>query len=162
MPLNYNWGTNSNGNSDQTTLHGKINAMQAVGNTNVTIGLVWGWHLLSSTALFTEGATYGTADLQKYIILLTDGDNTENRFSRTESSINARTTAACNNIKAFKDANGKPYIKIYTIRVINGNAALLQGCATDPSMYYDVQNASELTVVFNAIGSEISNLRLSK
>ena len=162
MPLNYNWGTNSNGNSDQTTLHGKINAMQAVGNTNVTIGLAWAWHMLSSTQMFTEGAVYGSADLQKYIILLTDGNNTENRFSQTESSINARTSAACDNIKALKDANGKPYIKIYTIRVINGNAALLQGCATDLSMYYDVQNADQLTIVFNAIGSQIANLHLSK
>lgn len=160
MPLNYNWGTS--GSSDAATLHGKVNQMQAVGNTNVTIGLVWAWHLLSSTPMYTEGAAYGTANLQKYIILLTDGNNTENRFSSSESSINARTTAACNSIKALKDANNKPYIKIYTIRVINGNASLLQGCATDPSMYYDVQNASQLSAVFSAIGAEITNLHLSK
>lgn len=160
MPLNYNWGTSSS--NDPATLHGKVNQMQAVGNTNVTIGLVWAWHLLSSTSVYTEGAVYGTASLQKYIILLTDGDNTQNRFSSSESSINARTTAACNNIKALKDAQNKPYIKIYTIRVINGNATLLQNCATDPSMYFNVQNAGQLSAVFSAIGAEITNLHLSK
>lgn len=160
MPLNYNWGTTSS--NDPNTLHGKINQMQAVGNTNVTIGLVWAWHLLSPTAMFTEGVAYGTPNLQKYIILLTDGENTENRFSNSQSAIDARTTAACNNIKALKDANGNPYIKIYTIRVIDGNANLLKSCATNESMYYDVQNAAQLSSVFSAIGSEIANLHLAK
>jgi Flp pilus assembly protein TadG len=160
MPLNYSWGTTSS--NDTNTLHGKINSLQAVGNTNVTIGLVWAWHLLSPTAAFTEGVAYGTANLQKYIILLTDGDNTQSRFSSSESSINARTTATCNNIKALKNANDEPYIKIYTIRVINGNANLLKSCATNESMYYDVQNAAQLSGVFSAIGSEIANLHLAK
>ncbi len=160
MPLNYSWGTSSS--TDPNTLHGKINSMQAVGNTNVTIGLVWAWHLLSPTAMFTEGVAYGTANLQKFIILLTDGDNTESRFSSSQSTINARTTATCNNIKALKNANGDPYIKIYTIRVINGNADLLRNCATETSMYYDVQNADQLSGVFSAIGSEIANLHLAK
>ncbi len=158
--LHYNWGTKTS--TDATTLHGKINQMQAVGNTNVTIGTVWGWHLLSPAEIFTQGTAYGTANTQKYLILLTDGDNTQNRFTSTESSINARTTAACNNIKALKDAEGKPYIKIYTIRVINGNADLLRNCATETSMYYDVQNATQLSGVFSAIGSEIANLHLAK
>lgn len=160
LPLNYNWGTSAS--NDAATLHGKINQMQAVGNTNVTIGLVWAWHLLSPTEAYTQGTAYGTANTQKYIILLTDGDNTQSRFSSTESSINARTTATCNNIKALKNANGDPYIKIYTIRVINGNSTLLKNCATDESMYYDVQNASQLSGVFSAIGSEIANLHLAK
>lgn len=160
LPLNYNWGTASS--TDNSTLHGKINQMQAVGNTNVTIGLSWAWHLLSPTEAFTQGTAYGTANTQKYIILLTDGDNTQSRFSSSESSINARTSAACTNIKALKNANGDPYIKIYTIRVINGNANLLRNCATEESMYYDVQNAAQLSGVFSAIGSEIANLHLAK
>ena len=45
--------------------------------------------------------------------------------------IDARTQKACDNIKA---AN----IKLYTVRVIDGNASLLKGCATKPTMYYDV------------------------
>jgi Flp pilus assembly protein TadG len=160
MPLNYNWGTT--GSTDATTLHGKINQMQAVGNTNVTIGLAWAWHLLSPTDIYTEGTAYGTANTQKFIILLTDGDNTQNRFSSSESSINARTTAACNNIKALKNANGDPYIKVYTIRVIDGNATLLKGCATKEEMYYNVTSASDLNGVFATIGSEIANLHLAK
>lgn len=160
LSLNYNWGTSAS--TDAATLHGKINQMQAVGNTNVTIGLVWAWHLLSPTAAYTEGTAYGTANTQKFIILLTDGDNTQSRFSSSQSTIDARTTATCNNIKALKNSAGEAYIKIYTIRVINGNATLLRNCATNETMYYDVQNAAQLSGVFSAIGSEIANLHLAK
>ena len=152
MPLTYNW----------TTLHSKVDSLAASGNTNVTIGLVWSWHMLSPTAVFSEGAAYDTENLQKYIILLTDGDNTQDRWSSSESTINSRTRAACNNIKALVKPNGDPQIKIYTIKVIDGNESLLESCATNPSMYFEVQNASELSSVFSSIGSEIANLHLSR
>jgi hypothetical protein len=94
-------------------------------------------------------------DLDKVIILLTDGDNTQNRWSTSQSSIDARTKLACTNVKA---AN----IKLYTVRVINGNATLLKDCATKPDMYYDVQNASQLSAVFSTIAQNLANLRLAK
>jgi hypothetical protein len=53
-------------------------------------------------------------------------------------------------------------IKLYTIRVINGNASLLQSCATNPAMYYNVQNASDLNAVFVEIAQSLANLRLAK
>ena len=145
LPLTTNW----------TELHGKIDAMVPAGYTNITIGLVWGWHVLSPTALFTEGAEYDTENLTKYIILMTDGDNTENRFNDGTGTMNTRTSTACTNIK---DAG----IQIFSIRLVSGNATLLRNCATDTSMYYDVQNASELSAVFSSIGSQIANLHLSR
>jgi hypothetical protein len=103
----------------------------------------------------TEGAAYGTDNLTKFIVLMTDGDNTKNRFDDSTSTMNTRTSTACTNIKAAG-------IKIYTIRLISGNATLLQNCASSSSMYFDVQDASQLAAVFNAIGSQIANLHLSK
>jgi Flp pilus assembly protein TadG len=145
MPLSTDW----------PALHAKVDTMIATGNTNIPIGLVWAWHTLSPTLPFTEGVAYGTQNLTKFVILLTDGDNTENRWGDSTFTMNQRTTMACNAIKAVG-------IKIYTIRVINGNAGLLQNCASSPSMYYDVDDASQLAAVFNAIGSQIANLHLSK
>jgi hypothetical protein len=110
---------------------------------------------LTSTSPLTEGASKGTANLTKFIILLTDGDNTQNRWTTTQSQIDARTELACANVKA----DG---IRLYTVRVIDGNADLLRNCATSPSMYYDVQNAAELSSVFNTIGAEIASLHLMK
>jgi hypothetical protein len=64
---------------------------------------------------------------------------------------------ACDNVKA--PGNG---IRIYTVRVINGNSTLLRNCATNPTMYYDVQQASELNGVFTSIAQNLASLRISK
>ena len=137
-----------------TNLNDKIDAMTPAGNTNTTIGLVWGWHSLTSNLPLTQGAT-PAPDLDKVIIMLTDGDNTEDRWSTSGSQIDARMQMTCDNVKA---AN----IKIYTVRVINGNGTLLQGCATSPNMYYDVQQASQLNSVFSSIAQNLASLRISK
>ena len=146
--------------NDWTALNNKIDSMTPVGNTNVTIGLIWAWHALTTGAPLSE-ASVPKEDLDKVIILLTDGQNTEawknsnNSKVTSSSAIDLRTSLACTNIKA---AN----IKIYTIRVIDGNASLLQACATNPSMYYNVQDASQLSAVFSSIAEKLANLRLNK
>lgn len=146
--------------NDWSALNTKIDQMQPNGNTNVTIGLVWGWHALTTGAPLSE-ASAPKEDLDKVIILLTDGENTEswknsNNSKQTSSSeIDKRTKLACQNVK---DAN----IKIYAVRVINGNASLLKECATNSTMYFDVQNADQLSAVFSAIAQNLANLRLSK
>jgi hypothetical protein len=127
--------------------------MTPTGNTNVTIGLQVAFQMLSPVAPFN--ATSPQNDMDKVIILLTDGDNTQNRWSTSQTTIDNRTKLACANVKA---AN----VKMYTVRVINGNATLLRDCATNPSMYYDVQNAAQLSAVFSTIAQNLANLRLAK
>jgi Mg-chelatase subunit ChlD len=143
MPLSEDW----------TALNSKVDAMTPTGNTNVTIGLAMGFQLLSPNEPFQ--APPPAPDLDKVIVILTDGQNTQNRWSSTESAIDARTQKACDNIKA---AN----IKLYTVRVIDGDVTLLQGCATKPSMYYDVQQASQLNAVFSSIAQNLANLRIAQ
>jgi hypothetical protein len=94
-------------------------------------------------------------DVDKVIILLTDGLNTANRFTTNAAQIDARTAAVCDNIKQEK-------IKMFTVRVIEGNAALLQGCASAANMFYDVTVASQLKDVFASIAASLSGARLSK
>ncbi len=136
-----------------STLNNKIEEMTPKGNTNVTIGLQMAFQMLSPVSPFNAAAPKN--DLDKVIILLTDGDNTESHWSTSQKSIDDRTRRACNNVKA---AN----IKLYTVRVINGNATLLRDCATKSDMYYDVQNASQLSAVFSTIAKNLANLRLVK
>lgn len=143
MPLSFDW----------TALNDKIDALVAAGNTNVTIGLAWAFQTLTASTPFN--AAVHTGDLDKVIILLTDGDNTQNRWTTIQADIDARTAKACAAVKA---AN----IKLYTVRVINGNASLLQACATKPDMYYNVQNASQLNAVFTTIAQSLANLRIAK
>jgi hypothetical protein len=108
---------------------------------------------LSNVAPFNAPAP--APDLEKVIILMTDGDNTQNRWTTSQSSIDARTAKACDNVKAAG-------IKLYTVRVIAGNASLLQACATKPDMYFNVQEAGQLNSVFGSIAQKLANLRISK
>jgi Flp pilus assembly protein TadG len=142
MPLGHDWDA----------LHAKIDAMTPTGNTNVTIGLALGYQVLSPVAPFNAPAP--APDLDKAIIMLTDGENTQNRWSSSGSSIDARTQKVCDNIK-------NDNIKIYSVRVINGNVTLLKNCATKPSMYYDVDQAGQLSSVFTTIAQMLANLRIS-
>ena len=89
------------------------------------------------------------------MILLTDGLNTANRFTTNPSQIDSRTAAVCENIKKAK-------IKLFTVRVIEGNLSLLQGCASASNVFYDVQVASQLTRVFASIAASLSGSRLSR
>ncbi len=143
MPLSHDW----------PSLHAKIDAMAPSGNTNVTIGLALGFQLLSPVEPFNAPAP--EPDLDKVIVMLTDGLNTQNRWTTSEGSIDSRTQKVCDNIEAAK-------IKVYTIRVIDGDVTLLKNCATNATMYFDVQQASQLNGVFSSIAQNLANLRIAK
>jgi uncharacterized protein YegL len=138
MPLTDNWAG----------LNTKVDEMNASGMTNLTIGMAWGFNML------TPGAPLSTAAepskyLKRYMIVLTDGMNTKNKWTTDPAQIDARTSQICVNAKASG-------IRIYTIRVINGNETLLQSCASETSMYRNITNANQLTGVFEAIAKELS------
>ncbi len=141
--------------NDWANLHTTVNNMTPDGFTNVTIGLAWALTQLTPDAPLSQAKPWETESLTKIIILLTDGENTQNRFTTNSAQIDERTELACTHVKDKK-------IRLYTIRVIDGNADLLRNCATKTSMYYDVQNASQLNPVFEAIGNEIASIRLTQ
>jgi Flp pilus assembly protein TadG len=143
MPLSTDWAA----------LNAKIDAMVPTGNTNVTIGMQMAWQTLAPVAPFN--APSPAPDLDKVVILLTDGQNTQNRWTDSTSSIDARTQKVCDNAKAEN-------IRIYTVRVIDGNATLLKNCATKPDMYFNVQQAGQLNSVFSSIAQNLANLRIAK
>jgi Flp pilus assembly protein TadG len=140
--------------SDWDALNAMVDTMTPNGNTNVTIGMAWGWHALTQNEPFTQAQPV-KPDVEKVLILLTDGLNTANRFTTVPSQIDARTATVCDNIK-------KANIRLFTVRVIEGNLALLQGCATAPNMFYDVQVATQLKDVFTSIAASLSGARLAK
>ena len=81
MPLSYDW----------VALNSKIDEMTPNGNTNVTIGLVWAWHALTTQAPLSEAAA-PSPDLDKVIILLTDGDNTESWKNSNNTKLTSQST----------------------------------------------------------------------
>ncbi|MCC2098218.1 MAG: hypothetical protein KDJ29_15080, partial [Hyphomicrobiales bacterium] len=180
--------------SDATTISDAINAMEAGGFTNVQAGIAWGWRTLSNGKPFTEGRPYYETENDKYIIVLTDGNNTypgqstDNDSQYTSwgyekqgrvfdglstgmsavAAMNAHTATTCNNIKAIIDGDGEAAYKIFTIAydVSDGSSVkqLLYDCASakaDGSKYYFDVSGDALLAAMQAIGNEISDLRLS-
>ena len=147
MGLSYDW----------TALGNKIDAMYASGMTNQTIGFVWGWQTLTDGDPMNAGTL--PSDTQRVIILLSDGLNTQNRWTSSQSSIDAREKLACDNAKAAG-------VIIYTVFVdlngTSGNSAALQYCASDSSKYFDLTTSSAISAAFTTIGTQITNLRVSQ
>jgi von Willebrand factor type A domain len=131
-----------------------VDAMTPTGNTNTGIGLAWGLSVLTPGAALSGTARAPSARLQKVMVFLTDGINTENRWTKDSVEIDQRTDRLCDAIRADK-------IKLYTIRVIEGNETTLRNCASKPSMYFSVNQAAELKGVFDKIAAELTTLRLS-
>lgn len=163
-----------------------IAAMTAVGETNIPLGLVWGWHAISPIGPLADGSPYNTPHVRKIIILMTDGENTMNNPSRsgevngsfygglgyiwqnllgtTSSNGNTRADAIDARLALLCTAVKGKDITVYTVRVEvrSGTSTLLQNCASTPDKFYDVQDVSDLSAAFDAIAGSIDNLRLAK
>ena len=147
-PLGYDW----------STLSDQVDAMTANGNTNQTIGLQWGWQALSNVDPFNPGTL--PSDTTEIIILLSDGLNTQNRWSATQSSIDARMALACSNAKT----NG--HVVIYTVFVdldgAQGSSTTLYNCASDQNKYFDLTTTGAIISTFNNIAQQITQLRVAR
>lgn len=143
--------------SNMATVKSAADSMISTGTTNVPIGLAWAWNSLTTTAPLTQATPKSDKlDVVRAIILLTDGENTENYWGgNSGGAIDKRMAEVCKNIKA----DG---IVLYTIRVIDGNAEALKACATSTSHYYNITNASDMTPVFQQIATSLSKLRIAK
>jgi uncharacterized protein YegL len=148
MGLSYDW----------TSMTNLVNNMVANGNTNQALGLQLGWMSLVGGGPFTAPAMSSNYTYQQYIILLTDGLNTQDRWDTDQSSIDARQRLTCNNIKATG-------ITLYTIQVNTGGdptSTLLQNCASDPSKFFLLTSSSDIVSTFNSIGTQISKLHIAR
>ena len=146
--------------TDLEAIRAESNLMQPLNNTNITVGFVNGLATLRPDHPFGAGSV-NDSNTVKFLVLLTDGDNTANRYGGNPYSallgapvIDSRLAAAC--AQAKSDAK----VKVFTIRVMDGNAPLLKSCASTPEMYYDVQNAAQMQGVFDDIAKAITNIHI--
>ena len=146
--------------SDWTALNSKIDEMQPNGMTNVTIGLVWAWHALTAGVPLSEAAA-PKEDLDKVIILLTDGDNTESWKNSNNSKVDKLELDRHAHQARLYQHQGRQHQALYDPRD-RRQRTLLKGCATNTGMYFDVKNSSQLSGVFSVIAQNLANLRLAK
>lgn len=136
-----------------------VDAMTPVGATNQTIGLVWAWQSLKSIGPIKAPDKEPNYDYQDVIILLSDGENTMNRFNGNGSShsteVDDRMSKVCEAAKADN-------IVIYTVLVIEGTESVLKNCASSADNYFNASSASEIITSFGAIGDKLSALRIAE
>jgi Flp pilus assembly protein TadG len=160
-----------------------IKSMEAKGGTNIMEGIMWGWRVLSPEPPFTEGRPYEDDDNDKFLIVMTDGENWHQaRSNHNKSSYHAfgyaakgrlgstyttsalvtemstRTQTACTNAKAKG-------IKIFTIAFrLESNpttTSLLANCATGAAQAYVASDGTALIRAFESIGREIARVRVA-
>ncbi|MGE0676382.1 pilus assembly protein TadG-related protein [Pseudolabrys sp.] len=152
MGLTYDW----------TALNNLVDSLEPVGNTNQPIGLVWGWQSLVGGGPLTAPAKDSDYKYKEIIILLSDGMNTENRWSNRQSSIDDRMydngTGTCPNAKA----DG---ITIYSIQVNTGRdptSTVMQNCASSSDKFFVLTSADQIVTTFAAIGTNLTKLRVAR
>jgi hypothetical protein len=176
--------------TDFSGLRTAIDNLNADGNTNIPIGMAWGWNTLSPNQPFADGVAYGTPKYKKIIVLMTDGENTmdqkdtpnDGSYAGTgyiwqgrilkangaplpQGASQAERTAALDSRLSLLCTNMKnKHIDIYTIGVEVGSSSvsLLKACASGPDYFYDVKSSTTLPAVFQSIAGQIAALHLSR
>ncbi|MBL8574659.1 MAG: TadE/TadG family protein [Hyphomicrobiaceae bacterium] len=142
---------------DWASLNAKVDAMNPTGNTNQAIGLAWAWQSLTASpfAIPAEDPDY---TYQKVIILLTDGMNTQNRWTSSQSTIDGRQATMCANIKAAG-------ITLYTVQVnTDGDPTsnMLRNCASGTDKFFMLTSANAMVSTFAQIGTSLTRPRIDR
>jgi Flp pilus assembly protein TadG len=166
--------------SDKTSLLAAVNGLTAGGGTAGHLGTAWAWYTLSPNwaSLWpsaNQPAAYGTSNLQKIAILMTDGDyNTQynssgigvdqNYVGSCPDAANGCSGAqASSQCAAMKAAGITIYTVGFTIPSSDTTAInLLTQCASDPSKFYSAADGTQLQQAFRDIAIKLSSLYLSK
>lgn len=132
---NLAWGT-------KTTRTNVVSGLNASGGTESNAPMKKAYNSVASTTEATAQSNGGNKSFQKYIVLMTDGEN-------NDTSSDQKTLATC---KAAKDAG----VQIYTVAFMapTRGQTLLAACASSPSNYFDAQQMSDLVTAFKTIGAQ--------
>lgn len=160
LPLISAYGSNESDESvDATTLKGKINTLVARGGTNQAIGMHWAWMSLQQTDPLNAPALEDNYQYTNVIILLSDGENTKNRWSGDGSNwseeVDNRQELLCDNAK-------RDGVQIYTIQVGTMESDVLQYCASSPSHAFTTTTTAGISAAFGQIATQLSMLRIAK
>lgn len=148
--------------SSWKTLSDQVLAMKAQGNTNQTVGLAWGWQTLTNSAPFTPGDL--PVDTKRYLILLTDGMNTQNRTTTNQTKIDNRTKALCQNIQDAGIIIYTVYVNLNPPKKKDAGQVILENCATGGATggkFFALTKTTQIPDTFETIATQITNLRVS-
>jgi Flp pilus assembly protein TadG len=150
---------------DWTTLNSVVDSLSPVGNTNQGIGLVWAWQTLVGGGPVTAPAKDSNYTYKDIIILMSDGMNTQNRFSSNQTQIDKRMYDSSKS-GAGTCANAKTAgVTIYSVQVNTGGdptSTVMKNCASSSDKFWEIKSSGDLGTVFNTIGTNLTKLRVAK
>ena len=140
--------------------------MNAVGETYIPAGILWGWNMLNANdplSVAKTNAQMAALKGTKSLVLMTDGDNTlsptyPKHNGNDVALANSKTAQLCENIKA----DG---ISVYTVGFkVNtpSSVAMLQACASSPAQAYNAENNAALAAAFGDIATTLAAVRMAK
>lgn len=149
--------------NDHSGTLSQLTDMEPYSGTHISLGLEFGWHVLSPNAPWTEGENYNKPNYIKSIVLLTDGEQTVSAWGPGNSSSSANGEDNLEDMcTSIKDEN----VLLVTVAFDLDDSATetrLRNCATSPSYYFDADNNAELAAAFKAIARKFAGqLHLSK
>jgi hypothetical protein len=149
---------------DFKAVKGKLDSMRPYQYTHIALGVEFGYHMLSPNAPFTNGAAFNDEDTKKFMVVLTDGKQTEPGFgpggSRKVEDGEANLEKLCDSAKA----DGITMITMAFDLDDSDTRKRLEGCATDAAKHFFIaDDSSDLAAAFEAVKSAITaDIYLSK
>jgi hypothetical protein len=146
-----------------STLKTKINSLSPAGNTNQAIGIAWGWFSLSQTLPLSAPAKNSAYAYDDYLVIVSDGLNTQDRWSQSQTYIDNRQKLLCDNLKKA------PYnVKVFAIQINTSTtnpdptSAVLQYCASGSSNFQMITSSSQTAEAFQNVTRQLSKLRVAQ
>ncbi len=143
--------------NDFVGLKTQISAMSPYQNTHIALGAEFGYQMLSPNGAFTGVAPYTDKSTKKFLVVLTDGMQTEPAFgpggSRTVAQGDANLEQICGNAKT----SGITVITLAYDLADTSQRKRLQNCASDPvADFFVVNSGKDVANAFATITASIS------
>ena len=148
--------------AERSTVQAAIDGLSASGNTRTDIGMAWGWRVLSPSwqGLWGDAElpmAYDTPLMDKAVIIMTDGENTPwlSGDSESESETNTLLQTTCT---GMKDAG----ITVFAINFQTPPSldSVYSSCASGAGNHFASPTEEDLDAAFQAIATQLSNLRI--
>ena len=147
-----------------TNIKNRLSIMTPYAWTHIALGVEFGYHLLSPNAPYTQGVSFSDDETKKFMVVLTDGEQTEPAFgpgtTRTKEQGEANLETLCSNAKA----DGITIITMAFDLNDSDTRKRLQECASDPEKYFFIaDDTADLAGAFDAVkAAVVAQVYLSK
>ena len=143
--------------NDFDDLRTRLDEMTPYAWTHIALGVEFGFHMLSDSEVFEGGVSYDDEETQKFMVVLTDGAQTEPAFgpgsARTVAQGESNLETLCTNAKTA----GITMITIAYDLDDNATTTRLRNCASDPDKnFFVATNAAAVAGAFESIKTLIT------